>query len=332
MGASYSEIGEDISLLYCMNKEPRPSCVNKECENGKCICMDEEQLALLGFLAGIPFILEIDEQKYKFVEHEEDVDDLRCNVQCGHHKKLLCCREKDADILKQLGNHFVNQKVKFESIVSCLPIIQSINMQEQIDLRNSICYLCLFSEDAPDFIKGMIKAFIQQMIVCIKYDLNVVEIKVIFENIILKISDLFVNENYSLFRKKVLRVTEQYIDSFIKENTLCVLANSLDQLIDETLEREEKFKNSDSILRYIFESDEGGYEEIIHLFRILKKIVRISGEEFSDACIKFFEDTDLMPQHDLYDELERTLDNIEKWERGDQKIILAKVADFFESK
>lgn len=142
---------------------------------------------MLGFLAGIPFTLEIDNYKYKFVEHEEDVDDLRCNVQCGHHKKLLCCREKNADILKQLGNHFVNQRVKFESIVSCL------------------------------------------------------------------------------------------------------LANLLDQLIDETLEREDKFQNSDSILRSIFESDEGGYEEIIHLFRILKKIVRIFGEEFSDACIKFFE-------------------------------------------
>lgn len=327
MGASYSEIGEDISLLYCMNKEPRPSCMNKECENDKCICMDEEQLALLGFLAGIQFTLEINNQKYKFVEHEECVDDLHCKVQCGHHKKLLCCKEKDADMLRQLGNHLVNQKVKYESVVACLPIIQSINMREQIDLRDSICYLCLFSEDAPDFINGMIKAFIQQMIECIKNDLNVVETIVFFESIILKLSNLFVKENYSRFCNRILMVTDQYIESFNKENTLCVLTNSLEQLLDETLEREAKFQNSNSILRFVFEHDEGGYEEIIHLFRILRKIVRISGEEFSDACIKFFENTDLMPKHDFYDELEMILEILENEERGEQKHTLTEVAD-----
>lgn len=123
--------------------------------------------------------------------------------------------------------------------------------------------------------------------------------------------------------KKFWRVIDQYIDHFNKEDTLCVLEGTLNLPAKEMMEHMSECGDDVKALPFIFGEDEGGYEEIIHLFRILEKILNLCGNRFSEDCREFFAESGRFPPHDLYDKLEYVLDAHQKRHRMEIMAVLA---------
>ena len=75
-------------------------------------------------------------------------------------------------------------------------------------------------------------------------------------------------------------------------------------------------------MSFIFDEDDGGYEEIIHLFRILEKVMNMFGEKFSRECESFFTEPISMPPHDMYDPWEQFLDAFQNRPLKEKRIVL----------
>ena len=81
----------DIAALYCVNKQRivEEDC-NMECQSGKCLCMDHEQLFLLQCLMETEMVININADGV-MMEEKETLADTYCYKQCASVKKLINC-------------------------------------------------------------------------------------------------------------------------------------------------------------------------------------------------------------------------------------------------
>lgn len=133
----------DIVYLYCCNKKVlvETGC-NQECQQKKCLCMDEMQLRLLGYVSGMEQDLLTTENGTieKFVHFP--VPDIVCTEQqSGSNKILINCQGTDLEQTRYLNN------VEKWAVLN-LPVIQMINANTCIDERDTLPFLCLYSADS----------------------------------------------------------------------------------------------------------------------------------------------------------------------------------------
>ena len=81
----------DIAALYCVNKQRivEEDC-NMECQSGKCLCMDHEQLFLLQCLMETEMVININADGV-MMEEKETLADTYCYKQCTSVKNLINC-------------------------------------------------------------------------------------------------------------------------------------------------------------------------------------------------------------------------------------------------
>lgn len=191
----------DIAYLYCCNKKVlvETGC-NQECQQKKCLCMDEIQLRLLGYVSGMEQDLLTTENGTieKFVHFP--VPDIVCTEQqSGSNKILINCQGTDFEPTRYLNN-------AEKWAVLNLPVIQMINASTRIDERDTLPFLCLYSADSG---KLLIRYFGE---ILIKLLINF-QNKDAAESILKKAGEVFSN------------IKKYYKEEYFNKNTRRILQN-----------------------------------------------------------------------------------------------------------
>lgn len=334
MGEHCKETWCAITGLYCQNKiKKKNTCENRECGFEKCLCIDDEQVILVTSLMDHSFLWKLDDINGKFVGEEAFDNDFFCPDQYCYKKRLIKCKEvSEESLVEYVNEHIKNgDEVAVFDIIKSLPVIQCINMIEKINIRDSICYLCLFSIAAQDYFKGLLLSYTRQMLNCYLNNEDISKLKAVFENIVIKIEEIFYSAHFDDFASKYTSVIFQYVKAFEaqKDFALTHFSKKLYDFLMEMKKIPENYKDSSKAFDYIFDKNEGGQSECIRLFELSKKVLNLFDDKFSDRCHSFFETTKHfeVTKHNLYDGFSMIIDSFPTYREDTKRDILKQMLE-----
>lgn len=312
--ANYEE-QKILMALYCLKKSRVDDECTEECTEGKCLCMDEEQLALLDQLLGTLICCEVEDgERGKFRAEK-------------YNDAVPFCKKKE-DVFKKLIENFHMESEEIQSAISStlgtaerevweevlcgLPLLQMINIRCELTCRDSIAYWCLFGEDSGEFLKKLLKA----LCVCaITRNLRGQDVKCVadyMEAIFGKISELYEEREFEECCRKFKQSIEQYEKKFREEKrSLRIGASPLKELYSRINGAVAKRRETPSVLTYILEADEASMNELIQLYRLVEKAFSLFGVEMGQAT-KSYWDVKLENEtsHSQYSRIQEVLEHI----------------------
>lgn len=322
----YQQICESVSALYCKNQEGRkPICQSRMCESGCCACMDWEQLSLL--------LVEMD-QEMGMGRRTASLEELFCDEHVVPERNLISCGKVQAQFpdncrISQIIREFHGTGNELKNIIRMIPIVQCINMVNNINRRDSLCYMCLYGINAQDYLQ---KFLTDEIACCIRLYLQGEKEKLEEEgeNIakdIRRIQELYQKKDFRLFRKKLSSVFKHYGEAFASGDAeLGMVGETLLHYYDKLEDERKKAPVQKNAYDYIFRSSSDA--EIFRLSRFFAKIANIIGLDLRRGYRKFFRCSQHRQiSHRLYDGLEKLLE-----QKGGSREVLQDIALLFENR
>lgn len=290
--ANYEE-QKILMALYCINKSKADCECTRECDEGTCLCMDEEQLALLDQLLGALICCEIEDgEKGKFKTEKYNDAVLFCKKKADISKRLIeNFHMGSEEIQSAIGPTIGTAEEEVWKEVLCgLPLLQTINIRCELTCRDSIAYWCLFGEDSEEFLKKLLKA----LCVCaIARQLKGQDVNCVadyMEAIFNKISELYEEQEFDECCRKFKQSILQYEDVFRKEKTsLQICCHSLRELYSRIDEAVAKRRETPTILTYTLEGNEASMNELIQLYQLVENVFSLFGVTTGQATKSFWD-------------------------------------------
>lgn len=321
-GKSYNEKIEEmyrkIIILYCANK---PNIVkqvcNNECDGGKCLCMDHEQLLLLEFLLGkSTFSIDLE----GLLLRKATVDsDIYCGEQASpSKKKLINCHK-----FEMMHTGYTQEE---RNILETLPIIQYVNMHDEIDMRQTLACLFLFSEHGAYIFKTYLKAVVMRL--CREYP-NKGSIEMVgnaTDRLFCQIATLY-KSHFKAAKKTILQNFEHYSNSYF--------AHGMHFFVKEIREANDNFEekaghygeHSDAFSWIIYKEPDIDHG-LCYLYKIIDQILSSAGVTSNANMECFFQNH--VPDsliHDLYAEVEKKVNCLLKSTTSRERQVLCEEID-----
>lgn len=286
----------NITALYCANKDKilEQDC-NMECQWGQCLCMDKEQLLIMQSLMDVEIIFGI-ELDGTLMPQTIEKDYTYCSKNAGFKKKLINCHGHKIDLK-------IHNQIE-RNIMASLPILQYINMERMIDTRQTLAYLCVFSNQGGDIFKAFMKAIVKRL--CLewpdrkKINQFVNAINLIFEEIL----RIYEEKRFKDSVSKLIKTYEDYSNVYYKSNIHNLVADirEADYNLQKKANDYDEYSNAFSWI-VSNELDEGnGVKCLYHIVKILLK----ASESYRNNSMTEFFETNLSPQYEyqVYEEVE----------------------------
>lgn len=324
-----------IALYYQLKHAEERECDEYECKSGSCVCIDKEQVALVSWLGGEHIMLENKDSQITFLCKSLNKDAF-CQKAKKHRydNRIISYKQRYDSTLKDTLKLFLSESssASVYSMFQQLPIIRSINLSEKIDERDSICYLCLFSEKRLDFIKLLLKDTLIQSISLHLAGKPIDDLVKGLEHIFCKI--MLIYKDYEIqndFNGIVIGCAEQYDKKF--EHGDASMQPCREPLLNcrTNARKQEDMRTYSSVPNYIAESDENEIEEIVRQYSLLIRVLGIINNEVHlDYGNKLFEISNKGKRripHNIYDKLDEVLKTIPHKNAENKDAILKALAD-----
>lgn len=325
-----------ITSLYCVNKSDiSDTCSTKECAEGSCLCLDEEELALLSSLTGVRFVLNLKDGTVK-IEEEKMVDKVEfCQAaeRNDRNVRLLNCKKVNKGILsRSLSLHMgKTRKEEWKKVIRMLPLVQYVNMQEKIISRDPICYLCLYAEEKSELLKNLLKEVQISAIDSYLKDEKLSGLMSYMEHILKRIDEIYQQTKYQDFHRRICSNIEQYERKFQNENNCLRICRDTLDVFCETMWDENQKNDSVNTLAFICEEDENQIFELTSIYRLAKEMFKLMGVEVSSEIDEFFNvNLIIEAKHSIYDEICTGVECLEGKSIGEKKEYLKKLRDLLQ--
>lgn len=289
--ANYEE-QKILLALYCINQGRTDCECTRECDEGTCLCMDEEQLALLDQLLGTLICCEVEDGetgKFQAKEYKEDVP--FCEKKNDVSKRLIeNFRMESEEIQSAISSTLgTAEKEVWEEVFCGLPLLQMVNIRCKLTCRASIAYWCLFGEDSGEFLEKLLKA----LCVCaISRKLKGQDVKCVadyMEAIFGKISELYEEQEFEECCRKFTDSILQYENKFREQKgSLRIGVSPLKELYSRINGAVAKRRETPSVLTYILEENEASMNELIQLYQLVENVFSLFGVEMGQATKSFW--------------------------------------------
>lgn len=282
----------DIAALYCVNKQKivEQDC-NMECQSGKCLCMDHEQLFLLQCLMETEMIINISTDGV-MQEDKTVPDDIYCHKQCAPARKLINCHGYN---IKKIA-----YKQTEKNVLGSLPVIQYVNMSDMVDARRTLACLCLFNGQGADILKAYMKAIIKCF--CREWPdkKNVKVISDAANQLFRQIQILYQEDTYKETVQKLEQNFEQYSNAYCKYS-MHNLAETIRESDYFLQKKEEHYTELQTALAWILSDEPDIWEGLYYLYYIVEKILVASESDMGKDMHCFFENNSSKElEHDTY--------------------------------
>ena len=292
-----------ILALYCANKQKiiKDNC-NMECQSGRCLCMDYEQLLLLQCLAETKIVMNIGLNGR--LEKKENISAVN-----------YCSKQKDSFDRKLINCHGRN-KIEGEyqqserNVIGCLPVIQYVNMSDTVDVRRTVACLCLFHAQGSEVLKEYMKAVVKCLCRVWHNKKEVKEVCGAIERLFSDIIDLFQENNFQCAVKKISESAGQFADVYMKHaehRFLYVIKDSDDYL----LKKAEDYRNFSDAMECVLSDNTEIRGGLCHLYLIVQKILNKASCQMGTSTEGFFKKYQQGNlKHEVYEKVERFVDNL----------------------
>lgn len=323
MSEENKEWSRDLAALYCVNKQRmvEQDC-NMECQSGKCLCMDHEQLFLLQCLMETEIIINIDSTGIVMGDEIVFVDEY-CFKQCVSARKLINCHGHSV-------NNIVYKQTE-KNVLGSLPIIQYVNMSDMVETRRTLACLCLFNGQGADILKAYMKAVIKRL--CSEWPDrdNVKAVGKAADRLFEQIQFLYQEKNHKGALQKLAQNFEQFSNAYFAYSM-----HSLVEAIRESdcylKEKTEHYTELPNALSWILSDEPDIVDGLSYLYYIVEKILKMSGSQIGEDMYGFFcWNLKKEPEHDTYEVVDKYVDGLlateDKMERAE---ICRKIEDLFD--
>ncbi|MCI8660084.1 MAG: hypothetical protein HFG54_07550 [Lachnospiraceae bacterium] len=323
MGIKYDEIAKEIISLYCENKpEKIPNCINEECQSGRCLCIDEEQIRLVSFFAGFSYDISLKDSQMIIGSREELDEAAFCKDQKEFTRRLIFCKGRNPNELENLiaKNKKYLKDQEFLKIIKTLPLIQSINALYPVEERGTISYLCLYGNEAGGFFKGLLSEMVCQMIDEFIASQSSEELLYAAERIFGTIIRIYKGEKSEEFETTFSANILNYIDSYKQEEqSLALVAFYLRKYYNELEAWRTKKAKSQDAFSFILENALTEKADILHIYQIFREMIVITGLSSNKIVDGFFKKAAKnIDSHSIYSKIEHILKNFSKY-NGNKK-------------
>lgn len=328
MEIKYDDIAKEIISLYCENKPERNSvCENRECQSGYCLCIDEEQIRLVSFFAGFSYDIGLKNSQMFIGSGKELEGNVFCKNQTEFTRKLIACKGRNPNELEKLvaQNKVFLKDQSFFKIIRTLPLIQSINALYPVEERGTISYLCLYGNEAGDFLKGLLSEMICQMVDEFIKNQSSKELLDTAGIIFGKITSIYKGKESEEFESVFWSNIIKYIECYAQEDqSLALVSDKLRKYYDELAGRKRKKGENRDACSFILENAVAEKGDILHRYCLLRKLTDITRLPPNKALDDFFKEAiKHITPHGIYDELENILTEFSKYDGVKRYKILA---------
>lgn len=292
----------DITALYCINKQKivEQDC-NMECQSGKCLCMDHEQLFLLQCLMEAEMIINISTDGV-MQEDKTVLEDVYCYKQCTSVRKLINCHGYS---IKNIA-----YKQTEKNVLGSLPVIQYVNMSDMVDARRTLACLCLFNGQGADILKAYMKAIVKCL--CREWPDkdNIKAISDAANRLFRQMQNLYQEDNYKETVQKLEQNFEQFSNAYCKYS-MHNLAETIRESDCFLQQKEDYYDELPTALAWILLDEPDIWEGLYYLYYIVEKILAASGSEMGKDMHCFFENTlSKKLEHDTYEIVDKYVERL----------------------
>lgn len=230
--------------------------------------------------------------KMKVAAGESLEQTMFCTDRSPNEKKLVSCgklrnENSDADLIQVIEESLLANATGRRYVLENLPVIQTVNMINDIDDRDSIHYMCLFGNYAPEIFKTILLGLTGRMILCHLNNENQKELEAEIEKFFEKLQELYLQENFNKFKSKLLHNIVQYSNCFGRETgSMHICWGILRKYYSNAETLLCKYDERQGPYNYITASESD--REIEHIHNIFLKISEITGINLGTAYKKFF--------------------------------------------
>lgn len=335
MSIDDKKVSKELAAMYCKNKQKLISegCGMECCDFGKCLCLDSEQVALLGVLLEIP--CEISLKDGYCVNAEKLVTkDMFCMKRSNYGvspNDLISCEEQGKEEGRWPGD-FITQEygILVGDIIKNLPIIQTVNATRAIEIRKTLSFLCFWGSSAPDYLKYFLKKSIIQILKCNLNNECIDPVLRGIDTIFETINENFANDSYKSFSRELLQNIDQYSDLFAKEGIYAFRA-VLQNCYETVLRKSENYTLAVNAFSYIYLEEPESKTEALYLYRIMCRLMELCGCSPEENCRKFVEDENWeeLEIHDDYVRIEAVLEDLHQGKITDRTAVLTGLLKLF---
>ncbi len=310
MSMNYNKIAEEIISLYCTNKPNKVPCGSRECEMRRCLCIDEQQIRIISFLAEFPYQITTNGHDMVMITGSERLNEnLHCVSQETFLYKLIACKGHDPDRLMQTiqaNKEYLSEQNTYK-IIRALPQIQTINQSLPVDNRDTLSHFCTYGTDAASFMKGLFSALICQLLNEFIESKSSLALWNAAERIFRKVGEI----NEKSYKERFLKSLKSNIRIFLEKydaggNTLVMLATTLKEYYAETDIALNVLNNNgiEDACSCILETAVSGKDDIIYAYRIFQKLLSIARLRQSTVLDNFFREANRnLDPNPLYERL-----------------------------
>lgn len=323
MTEEIKEWSRDIAALYCINKQRivEQDC-NMECESGKCLCMDHEQIFLLQCLMETEMIINIDADGI-LSEKEGMLEDTYCLKQCASVRKLINCHGCNIEKIAYRQTE--------KNVLGSLPVIQYVNMIDMVDARRTLACLCLFNGQGADILKAYMKAVIKCLCREWPNQENVRAVGAAADRLFGQMRILYQKDNRKLAVYKLVQNFEQFSDAYC-DHSLHNLAETIRETDYYLQEKEEHYGEFANALSWILSDEPDISDGLYYLYYIVEKFLTAAGSKMGAELQEFFgRDMAERPEHDTYKNVENCVEALlETEDDGERDRICRKINELFD--
>lgn len=314
-----------ITFLYCEGVlKESVDCKSKKCMDGRCLCMDTEQL---GLLLSIMFDerewypADLSESAFVRVLTQEEENKVICHQQklFNSEVRLLKCDggRRRYKQLEELLKKSAPQKIR--TLLNMLPIIKMTNVTHQFNERYSLVYICTFGDYAANFVEHFIAMMIGYIIKQYNLGEDVVPILQKMELFFELLIDVNSGEFYEECVRDLVEQIEGYHDSMscFGTNITLPLAGYMWDFRKVIKEYRENHQETSDIVTLLYSDDEVEFVHLCHLMKTILDIIKVD-YIFEIGNLQFYMDKKSECSHDIFDKLESMLIN-EKNSGDDRK-------------
>ena len=314
----------DIAALYCVNKQKivEQDC-NMECQSGKCLCLDHEQLFLLQCLMETEMIININTNGV-MQEDKTVLEDTYCYKQCTSVRKLINCHEYS---IKNIA-----YKQTEKNVLGSLPVIQYVNMSDMVDTRRTLACLCLFNGQGADILKAYMKAIIKCF--CREWPDkdNVKAISNAANRLFRQMQNLYQEDTYKTTMYKLKQNFEQFSDAYCKYS-MHNLAETIRESDYFLQQKEDHYAELPTALAWVLSDEPDIWEGLYYLYYIVEKILTASGSDLGKDMYCFFENN--LPkklEHNTYEIVDKCVERfLANEDTAEREEIYLKIEELFDN-
>ena len=306
----------DIAALYCVNKQRivEEDC-NMECQSGKCLCMDHEQLFLLQCLMETEMVININADGV-MMEKKETLAATYCYKQCASVRKLINCHGYS---VKNLA-----YKQTEKNVLGSLPVIQYVNMNDMLDARRSLACLCLFNGQGAEILKAYMKAIVKCL--CGEWPdrNNVKAVGVAADRLFRQIQILYQKDDHKITVQKLEQNFEQFSDAYC-DHCLHNLAETIRESDYYLQEKEDRYDEFPNALSWILSDEPDMRDGLYYLYHIAEMILTASEGKIGAAMRGFFgKDQSERLEHDTYENVGECVKRLLMAENAVERYVLCR--------